>query len=236
MTRAKFGLSFFAAALLCGTAQAQISNDKVKIGVLTDLSGGYEQNSGNGSVEAAKIAAEEFGNKIKGKPIEVVAGDHQNKPDVGASVANRWFDLEQVDMITDLVNSAVGFAVLDIAKAKNKMIVLTSAGSDEFTGKACAPNNSVHWIYDTYQMGQSVGTAMPRLGKTWFILYADYAFGKILTMERARKRRLCLAIGLSAIALFIVLRGFNLYGDPRPWHAATVGRNGSPRCRRCLHS
>lgn len=170
-----------AAALLWGvSAHAEISDGKVKIGVLTDLSGGYEQNSGNGSVEAAKMAAEEFGMQVKGKPIEIVAGDHQNKPDVGASVANRWFDLEQVDMITDLVNSAVGFAVLDIAKSKNKMIMLTSAGSDDFTGKACAPNNSVHWIYDTYQMGQSIGQAMPRLGKSWFILYADYAFGKIL--------------------------------------------------------
>ena len=176
----KSAVSLVTAALVCGGAHAQYSDGKVKIGVLSDLSGGYEQNSGNGSVEAAKMAAEEFGYKVKGKPIEVVAGDHQNKPDVGATVANRWFDREQVDVITDLVNSAIGFAVLDVAKAKNKMILLTSAGSDDFTGKACAPNNSVHWVYDTYQMSSAFGQAMPRLGKKWFFIYADYVFGRAL--------------------------------------------------------
>src|SRR6476646_3218065 len=95
-----------------GAAHAEIANGKVRIGVLTDLSGGYEQNSGNGSVEAARIAAEEFGNKVRGLPVEILAGDHQNKPDVGASVAARWFDVEKVGAITDLVNSAVGFAVV----------------------------------------------------------------------------------------------------------------------------
>ena len=94
--------------VFAGAAHAEIANGKVKIGVLTDLSGAYEQNSGNGSVEAAKMAAEEFGNKVNGKPIEIVAGDHQNKPDVGAALANRWFDVDKVDAVTDLVNSAVG--------------------------------------------------------------------------------------------------------------------------------
>src|SRR6478672_1479032 len=163
-----------------GAAHAEIANGKVKIGVMTDLSGGYEQNSGNGSVEAAKMAAEEFGNKINGKPIEIVAGDHQNKPDVGASLANRWFDVDQVDAVTDLVNSAVGFAVLDIAKQKNKAVLLTSAGSADFTGKACAPDNSIHWVYDTYQMGNAIGQSVPALGKTWFFITADYAFGTAL--------------------------------------------------------
>ncbi len=178
MNTIPFGLSVVAAALICGGAQAQFSDGKIKIGVMSDLSGGYEQNSGNGSVEAARMAAEEFGFKLKGVPIEVVAGDHQNKPDVGATLANRWFDREQVDVVTDLVNSAIGFAVLDVAKAKNKMVLLTSAGSDDFTGKACAPNNSVHWVYDTYQMSSTFGHAMPRLGKKWFIIYADYVFGR----------------------------------------------------------
>jgi branched-chain amino acid transport system substrate-binding protein len=163
-----------------GAAHAEIANGKVKIGVMTDLSGGYEQNSGNGSVEAAKIAAEEFGNKINGKPIEIVAGDHQNKPDVGASLANRWFDVDQVDAVTDLVNSAVGFAVLDIAKQKNKAVLLTSAGSADFTGKACAPNVSVHWVYDTYEIGNAIGRAVPQLGKSWYFISADYVFGKML--------------------------------------------------------
>jgi branched-chain amino acid transport system substrate-binding protein len=161
-------------------AHAEMSGGKVKIGVLTDLSGPYEQNSGMGSVEAAKMAADEFGNKINGAPIEIVSADHQNKPDIGAGIARHWFDLDGVDAVTDLVNSAVGFAVLEIAKANNKTVLLTSAGSADFTGKACAPNNSVHWVYDTYEMGAAIGQALPQLGKTWFFVTADYVFGRAL--------------------------------------------------------
>ena len=175
--------------VFAGAAHAEIANGKVKIGVLTDLSGAYEQNSGNGSVEAAKMAAEEFGNKVNGKPIEIVAGDHQNKPDVGAALANRWFDVDKVDAVTDLVNSAVGFAVLDIAKQKNKAVLLTSAGSADFTGKACAPNISVHWVYDTYEIGSAIGRAVPQLGKTWYFITADYIFGKMLQELRQKRGR-----------------------------------------------
>ncbi len=161
-------------------AHAEMSGGKVKIGVLTDLSGPYEQNSGMGSVEAAKMAADEFGNKINGVPIEIVSADHQNKPDIGAAIARHWFDLDGVDAVTDLVNSAVGFAVLEIAKANNKAVLLTSAGSADFTGKACAPNNSVHWVYDSYEIGSAIGQALPQLGKTWFFITADYVFGRAL--------------------------------------------------------
>ena len=161
-------------------AYAEMSGGKVKIGVLTDLSGPYEQNSGMGSVEAAKMAADEFGNKINGVPIEIVSADHQNKPDIGAGIARHWFDLDGVNAVTDLVNSAVGFAVLEIAKTDNKAVLLTSAGSADFTGKACAPNNSVHWVYDTYEMGAAIGQALPQLGKTWFFITADYVFGRAL--------------------------------------------------------
>ena len=177
----KSGIAVAASLMLaCAPAWADISDGKIKIGVLTDLSGPYEQNSGNGSVEAAKMAAEEFGNVINGKPIEIIAADHQNKPDVGAAIAGRWFDVDQVDAVTDLVNSAVAFAVVDIAKAKNKAVLLTSAGSADFTGKACAPDNSVHWVYDTYEIGNAIGQAVPQLGKTWFFLTADYVFGRAL--------------------------------------------------------
>jgi branched-chain amino acid transport system substrate-binding protein len=172
--------SLAAFLLLASAAHAEMSGGKVKIGVLTDLSGPYEQNSGVGSVEAAKIAADEFGNKVNGAPIEIVSADHQNKPDIGAAIARRWFDLDQVDAVTDLVNSAVGFAVLEIAKADNKAVLLTSAGSADFTGKACAPNNSVHWVYDSYQIGAAIGQALPQLGKTWFFITADYVFGRAL--------------------------------------------------------
>jgi branched-chain amino acid transport system substrate-binding protein len=171
----------FAAVLaVAPAARAQIANGKVRIGVLSDLSGGYEQNSGNGSVDAARIAADEFGDKINGVPIEILAGDHQNKPDIGASLAARWFDVDRVDAVTDLVNSAVGFVVVDLAKAKNKTVLLTSAGSADFTGKACAPDNSVHWVYDTYEIGTAIGQAVPMLGKSWFFITADYAFGHAL--------------------------------------------------------
>ncbi|MGC1359405.1 MAG: ABC transporter substrate-binding protein [Xanthobacteraceae bacterium] len=175
-----FGVAAFAVALHWSPASAEMSGGKVKVGVLTDLSGPYEQNSGQGVVEAAKMAAEEFSGKVNGVPIEIVSADHQNKPDIGAAIARRWFDLEGVDAVADLVNSAVGFAVLEVAKANNKAVLLTSAGSADFTGKACAPNNSVHWVYDTYEMGSAIGQALPQLGKTWFFVTADYVFGRAL--------------------------------------------------------
>ena len=168
-----FGVAVVGLASTWSLASAEMSGGKVKVGVLTDLSGPYEQNSGVGSVEAAKMAAEEFGGKVNGAPIEIVSADHQNKPDIGAAIARRWFDLEGVDAIADLVNSAVGFAALEIAKTDNKAVLLTSAGSADFTGKACAPNNSVHWVYDTYEMGSAIGQALPELGKTWFFITAD---------------------------------------------------------------
>ncbi len=169
-----------AVLLFASGARAEMSGGKVKIGVLTDLSGPYEQNSGIGSLEAAKMAAEELGNKVNGAPVEIISADHQNKPDIGAAIARRWFDLEEVDAVTDLVNSAVGFAVLEIAKADNKIILLTSAGSADFTGKACAPNNSVHWVYDSYEQGAAIGQVLPQLGKTWFFITADYVYGRAL--------------------------------------------------------
>jgi branched-chain amino acid transport system substrate-binding protein len=172
--------SLAALILLAPAARAEMSGGKVKIGVLTDLSGPYEQNSGVGSVEAAKMAAEEFGNKINGVPVEIVSADHQNKPDIGAAIARRWFDLDGVGAVTDLVNSAVAFAVLEVAKTDNKAVLLTSAGSADFTGKACAPNNSVHWIYDTYEIGAAIGQALPQLGKTWFFITTDYVYGRAL--------------------------------------------------------
>jgi branched-chain amino acid transport system substrate-binding protein len=175
-----FSVAVVALALHWSPAFAEMSGGKVKVGVLTDLSGPYEQNSGVGSVEAAKLAAEEFGGKVNGVPIEIVSADHQNKPDIGAAIARRWFDLDGVDAIADLVNSAVGFAALEVAKADNKAVLLTSAGSADFTGKACAPNNSVHWVYDTYEMGSAIGQALPELGKTWFFVTADYVFGRAL--------------------------------------------------------
>jgi len=179
MTRAIFlAAAMSAAMILAGGANAEIAGGKIKIGVLTDLSGPYEGNGGHGSVAGAQMAAEEFGNKINGATVEIISADHQNKPDLGVSIANHWFDEEGVDAVTDLVNSGVAFAVLNIAKQKNKLLLLTGAGSADFTGKACAPDNLVQWVYDTYAAGSAAGEAMPYLGKTWFFITADYIFGK----------------------------------------------------------
>lgn len=172
-------VSLTAASLaFAGSANADFADGIIKVGVLTDLSGPYEGNGGHGSVVGAQIAADEFGNKIDEAKIEIVSADHQNKPDIGASIANRWFDLQHVDAVTDLVNSAVAFSVLDLAKRDNKLLLLTGAGSADFTGKACAPDNLVQWVYDTYSAGSAAGEAMPYLGKTWFFITADYVFGK----------------------------------------------------------
>jgi branched-chain amino acid transport system substrate-binding protein len=160
------------------TARAEIADHVIKIGVMTDLSGPYEGNAGHGSVIAAQMAADEFGDKIDGAKVEIISGDHQNKPDVGAALAGRWFDVDHVDVIADLVNSAVAGAVLNIAKKRNKLVLLTSAGSDTFTGSACAPDNAVQWVYDTYAIGKMAQEAVPLLGKTWFFITSDYIFGR----------------------------------------------------------
>jgi branched-chain amino acid transport system substrate-binding protein len=159
------------------TAHAQFSDNKIKIGVLDDFSGQYCVGDCMGPVKAVKLAIEDFGGKIGDVPIEVVYADHQNKPDVGVSIANKWYDTEQVDVIVDVVNSAVALAVQEIARNKGKAVLYSEAGSADLTGPACAPY-SAQWTYDTYQFGKSIGEAMPLLGKTWFILAADYAYGK----------------------------------------------------------
>lgn len=163
-----------------GVAHAQIAGDKVKIGVLTDMSGIFSVGLGTGMVTTTKMAVEDFGGKINGVPIEIVSADHQNKPDVATSIASRWYDADGVNVITDVGITSVAFAVLDLAKVSNKTVLLVSTGSDDFTGKACAPNNSVHWLYDSYSSGNSVGAAVPVLGKKWFMLNADYAFGRAM--------------------------------------------------------
>jgi len=158
-------------------ASAQFSDNKIKIGVLDDFSGQYCVDDCMNPVRAVKLAIEDFGGKIGDASLEVVYADHQNKPDVGASIANKWYDTEQVDVIVDVVNSAVAFAVQEIARNKGKAVLYSEAGSADLTGPACAPY-SAQWTYDTYQLGKTIGEALPQLGKTWFILGADYAFGK----------------------------------------------------------
>lgn len=175
-----FGAILATSLLISGAAQGEIAGGKVKIGVLTDMSGIYAVGLGTGMVTTTKMAVDEFGGKINGVPIEIISADHQNKPDVATAIASRWFDVDGVNAITDIGITSVAFAVLDLAKAKNKTLLLVSTGSADFTGKACAPDNSVHWLYDSEMFGSAVGTAVPVLGKKWFMLNADYFFGRAM--------------------------------------------------------
>src|SRR5438270_6546497 len=153
-------------------AQAQVSDDLVKIGVLTDMNGPASTPTGQGSVTAAQMAVEDFGGKVLGKPISVIVGDHQLKPDIGAGVARRWYDIEQVDLIVDVPVSAVGLAVQNVAKDKKKMLIVHSTGTADFHGKFCSPT-TLQWVFDTRAL--AVGTAqevVKRGGDTWFFLTA----------------------------------------------------------------
>jgi len=164
-------------------AQAQISNDVVKIGVLTDLSGPYSDLAGTGSVEAVKMAVEDFGGKVLGKPIEVVAADHQNKGDIAANKAREWFDRGNVDMIIDLTTSSTALAVMKVAKEKNRISIVSGAASTKITNEDCTDTN-VHWTYDTRSLAEGTGRAVVKQGgDTWFFLTADYAFGHSLEKD-----------------------------------------------------
>jgi branched-chain amino acid transport system substrate-binding protein len=167
--------------LSCGLwATGAIAADgPIRIGVLNDMSGAYADYQGPGSVVAAKLAVEDAG-KVGGRIVEVVSADHQNKVDIGTAIARRWFDLDGVDMIVDVPNSAIAFGVSQIARDKNKVFIGSGAGSAELTGKQCSPN-TVHWTYDTWQIGHTLGQAVvDQGGKRWFFITADYAFGKDL--------------------------------------------------------
>jgi branched-chain amino acid transport system substrate-binding protein len=154
-----------------------------KIGVLNDQAGLYADVSGPGAVIAAKMAVEDFVPEKSGFKVEILAGDHQNKPDVGASVVRRWFDADAVDVIADVPTSSVALAVSQIVKEKNKVFLIASAGTSDLTAKACTPNN-VHWTYDTWALAN--GTARAIIadgGKSWFFVTADYAFGHALERD-----------------------------------------------------
>jgi branched-chain amino acid transport system substrate-binding protein len=176
-------IGFAAALTFSVAAEAQIAKDTVKIGVLADMSSLYADLGGPGSVEAAKMAVADFGGTVNGKKIEVIAADHQNKPDIGAAIARQWFDQDGVDMITDLTTSSVALAVQEVARAKNKIVLITGAASSDLTGKACAPT-SIHWMYDTVALANGTGAAVVKAGgDTWFFITADYAFGHALERD-----------------------------------------------------
>jgi len=154
-----------------------------RVGVLNDQSGLYADIAGPGSVEAARMAVEDFKPESHGFRVEVLAGDHQNKPDVGSSIVRRWFDTERVDAVADVPTSSVALAVATVARDRNKVFLIASAGASDLTGKACSPN-SVHWTYDTWALANGTARAvMERGGKSWFFITADYAFGQSLERD-----------------------------------------------------
>jgi len=174
-----------AVAAATDAAQAQISDNVVKIGVLTDMSSLYADATGKGSVTAVQMAVADYGGKVAGKPIEVVFADHQNKPDVGVSVARNWYDNEKVDAIFDVPTSSVALPVSALTREKNRININSGGGSSDLTGVACSPN-TVHWTYDTYALSSVAGKAMVKRGEnTWFFLTADYAFGMALERDAA---------------------------------------------------
>ena len=172
-----------AAALGAGVAQAQISDNVIMIGVLSDMSSLYTDLAGAGSVIAAKMAIEDSGIEKRGYKVEVVSADHQNKPDVGSNVARQWYDVDKVDAIVDVPNSGVALAINQITKDKGKAFLAVGPGTSDLSGKACSPN-TVHWAYDTWMLANGTGTAITKQGgDTWFFISADYAFGAALERD-----------------------------------------------------
>ncbi|MDU6726179.1 MAG: ABC transporter substrate-binding protein [Bradyrhizobium sp.] len=173
-----------ALAALCGTAQAQtISDDVVKIGVLNDMSSLYADIGGPNSVAAINMAVEDSGMKAKGWTIEVISGDHQNKPDIGVNIGRQWIDTQKVDVIMDTPNSGVALAVSNLVKEKNSILINSGGASADLTGKACNAN-TISYTYDTYMLANGTGKALTKAGgDSWFFLTADYAFGHALERD-----------------------------------------------------
>jgi branched-chain amino acid transport system substrate-binding protein len=176
-----WSLIALAIVLASGTASAQQIN--VKIGVLTDMSSLYADDTGPGSVIAARLAAADFMKDHPNVKVEVISADHQNKADVGSQIANQWYDVDRVDMIVDVPNSGVALAINSITAQKNKVFVGSGPASSDLTGPKCTAN-TVHWTYDTWMLANGTGKAVVKNGgDTWFFLTADYAFGHALERD-----------------------------------------------------
>jgi len=172
-------------SLLGARARAQ-ANKPARIGVLTDMGGQLTDIGGKGVIEAVRMAAEDFGRTVLGRPIEVVSADHQNKADIGSQIATRWFDTDGVEMITDLLNSAVALGVQEVGRRKEKITMVSGAGASDLTNAACSPTG-VHWTYDTYSLAAGIVRSMvAEGGDTWFFITLDYAFGTALEKDATR--------------------------------------------------
>jgi branched-chain amino acid transport system substrate-binding protein len=172
--------------LLAGAVNGQVSGDVVKLGVLNDRSGLYADLSGEGSVIAVRMAVEDFGGEVLGRPVEILSADHQNKPDVGASIAREWIEVDGVDAIVDVPTSSVALAVQEVTRQMERVFLISGAAATDLTNKACSPTG-LHWTYDTHALAVGTGRAMVQEGgESWFFLTADYAFGHSLEENTAR--------------------------------------------------
>jgi branched-chain amino acid transport system substrate-binding protein len=182
--RCRFLIGLFSMGLLLdGAANAQNPAGVVRIGILNDQAGPYADFGGKTSVDAARMAVEDFGGKVLGKSIEIVAADHQNKPDVASAIARRWFEVDDVSAVAELTNSAVALLVQQVAKERGKITLATGPATTRLTNEDCSPTG-FHWAFDTYS--QAVGTARALVaegGKSWFLLVADYAFGRQMASD-----------------------------------------------------
>src|ERR1051325_10272256 len=187
MTRAVVAVTALAMAVIgsSGTypARAQVTDDVVKVGVLTDMSSLYSDINGQGAVVATQMAMDEMGGKVLGKPVELVQADVQNKPDVAVSTAGRWYDVEKVDVILGAAASSSSIATMGVAGQKHRIYLATDPASSDITGKLCNPY-TVHWVYDTAALANGTGSAVVKAGgDTWFFVTADYAFGHALERD-----------------------------------------------------
>jgi len=173
-------MSAAALALVATSANAEISDDVIRIGVMNDQSGLYADLAGQGSVDAARMAVEDFGGTLDGKPIEILSADHQNKPDVGSNIVREWIDEDGVDVIVDVPTSSVALAVAEITSDKDTAFLVNGAATTQLTNEKCKPT-TVHYTYDTYSLAIGTGRAVVQEGgESWFFLTADYAFGHSL--------------------------------------------------------
>ncbi len=192
------------AALLCGALPSARAQAPLKIGVLTDMSSINSHMGGPGAVVAVKMAVEDYGGKVLGRPIEVVSADHQGKPELGASIARKWYESDGVEVITDLTNSAVAIAVQDVAKGLGKIDLVPGGVTEALIGKECSPTGA-HWIYDTYSLATGTTRAAVQQGaKRWFFITADYAFGQAM---QARATKVIDSMGAKVVGSVAVAQG-----------------------------
>jgi branched-chain amino acid transport system substrate-binding protein len=183
MKRVWFAIGSLVACLATGAMAQDTGSKPVKIGILNDRSGIYSDLSGQGSVVAAQMAAEDFGGTVLGRPIEVIFADHQDKPDVGAAIAARWYDAEGVDAVADVPVSSVALAVQEIARQRNRIVLFSAAGTSDLSGKSCSPMGT-QWTFDSIALAKGTASAVTKAGgNSWFFLTADYAFGAAMEAD-----------------------------------------------------